>query len=173
MSINHNSEINTSNNNNILQPTMKFKQRLDFYWQSSIIYAVILLVYTSIRGLMSGNFQTFIKNDAFILLFLILITISIINLFFTKFKSNSITIGEDFIIIKNRFREKKYLLSDIYDIRFYKEKIFKTHEVLGYFKIKVKQRKRTIRLRATSYWDDELLHKKLVLLKSKLPKKVS
>lgn len=151
-----------------LEPIMEFHQRLDYYWQSNMIYAVIVLVYTSIRGLMSEDFLYFLKHDPIILLFLIIISLSLLNMVFTRFKSNSIIIADDYLIIKNRFRENKYSLNDIDDIRFYKEKIFRTREILGYFKIKVKSRKRIIRLRATSYWNDKALHKKMIMLKHKL-----
>lgn len=151
-----------------LESVMEFHQRLDYYWQSNMIYAVILLVYTSIRGLMSEDFVYFLKHDPIILLFLIIISLSLLNMFFTRFKSNSIIVADDYLIIKNRFRENRYSLNDIDDIRFYKEKIFRTREILGYFKIKVKSRKRIIRLRATSYWNDKALHKKMIMLKHKL-----
>lgn len=151
-----------------LLPEMQFEQRLDYYWQSNLIYLVVLLVYTSIRGLMAENFEVFIKNDPFILLFLIIISFSLFNLFAKKYRANCIIIGEDSIIFKNRFTQKKYNLDEIEDIRFYKEKIFKTRDVPGLFKIRVKNKKRIIRLRATSFWNDKALHKKMVLLKRKL-----
>jgi|GEM_PF-2551146 len=151
-----------------LDKIMEFGQRLDYYWQYNLIYFVILLVYTSIRGLMSDNFVIFITHDSLIMLFVIIISFSLLNLILKKYRNTSVILGEDFIIFKNRFRQKEYKLEDIEEIRFYKEKIFKTREVLGLFKIKIKNKKRIIRLRATSYWDDKALHKKLVLLKRNL-----
>ncbi len=151
-----------------LLPEMQFEQRLDYYWQSNLIYFVVLLVYTSIRGLMSENFMVFIKNDPFILLFLIIISLSLLNLLYKKYRANCIIITEESIIFKNRFAQKKYNLEDIEEIKFYREKIFKTHDVLGLFKIRVKGKKRIIRLRATSFWNDKALHKKLILLKKKI-----
>lgn len=151
-----------------LDKIMEFGQRLDYYWQYNLIYFVILLVYTSIRGLMSDNFVIFITHDSLIMLFVIIISFSLLNLILKKYRNTSVILGEDFIIFKNRFRQKEYKLEDIEEIRFYKEKIFKTREVLGLFKIKIKNKKRIIRLRATSYWDDKSLHKKLVILKRNL-----
>lgn len=151
-----------------LDKIMEFEQRLDYYWQYNLIYFVILLVYTSIRGLMSEDFVKFITHDSLIMLFLIIISFSLLNLLVKKYRKNSIIVGENFIIFKNRFRQKEYKLENIQEIRFYKEKIFKTREILGLFKIKIKNKKRIIRLRATSYWDDKALHKKLVILKRNL-----
>ncbi len=146
----------------------QFNQRLDFYWQALLIYFTMVVIYSFTRGsLLAHNFD-YILNDPLVELFGLFILVSIISYLFKYFTNRSIIIGDDFFILKNRFREKKYELSDIKKIFFGKENKMRNRDSSRIVVIKLASRRRKLRIRPAAYWDDKELFEALGKLKSKL-----
>ena len=145
-----------------------FTQRLDFYWQFLSVYVIALVIYAVFRGTIAeGTFSIVVKDPVVILLF-IFTFVSAIGLLINLYKKRVIIIGRDFIIFKNRFREKKFSRNDLLRIAFSKEKLSKFSSVLRIIKISVANRRKTIKIRPSSFWDDKELIHSLVKLKKSL-----
>jgi hypothetical protein len=149
----------------------EFSHRLDFYWQYIGVYAIVLLIYSLFRGTIEEGTFTLKVRDPIVILLVVFIVGSAIPLLISYYKQNKIIIGIDYIIFKTRFREKKYMLNEIQRINLGKERLFKMRRgAMRVVKIKLKNRIRVIRIRPSSYWNEEELLQSLIRLKKALPK---
>lgn len=156
----------------ILKPkTEKFNKRLDFYWQYTTLYLVVLLIYTVIRGTISeGKFEVVIY-DPIVVLLLIFVVASGLSLLYNYNRKLSIIIGADFIIFKSRFREKKYTISDIKAIHLGREKLLKVRRgAYKIIKIMLNGKRHVIRIRPSSFWNEDELVNAVTRLKKAINK---
>ncbi|MFP4369863.1 MAG: hypothetical protein ACLFR2_09805 [Candidatus Kapaibacterium sp.] len=135
----------------------KFTQRLDFYWQSLSAYAVILIVYALFKGTISDGTVNIVLADPIVILLAFFVLISAISLLFQVSKNREIITGEDYIIFKSRLGQKKYTIDDIQKISLGREKLFQIRGAYKVIKIKLKDRKRTLWIRPSSFWDEQEL----------------
>lgn len=152
---------NTSKNKNGV-----FTHRLDFYWQFIAVYAIALILYVLVRGSISQWTVTFVLADPLVILLCLFILGTAVGMLYNFYKKQEVIVGKDFIILRNRFREIKYTASDILKIGFSRERnrLRTTYRVI---KIKVNTRRRIIRIRPMSFWDElELVHSVLALKKN-------
>ena len=141
-----------------IQPqNQAFTRRLDFYWQSISIYAIILFLYSLLRGTIVEHKLTLSLTDPVVLLLSAIIVISSVTLAVNLYTSVKIIVGDDYIIFKSRFGEKKYSASQISKITFKREKIFQVRGAYSVIIIKLRYRSRRIRIRPSSYWDEKNL----------------
>lgn len=148
--------------------TVEFVQSIEFYWRAIAAYSIILIFYMLAFGTISeGTFAINATNPVVILLMMIIIGTAI-SMLYRFSRKRAIIMGDNFIIFKSRFKEKKYELDDIIQILFAKEKIFKSTNKKHIIKIRVKQRKLMIRIRPSSFEDDDALVKMLRDLAKKL-----
>ena len=147
-----------------------FDQRLDFYWQYMAVYAIALIIYSLLNGsIKNGELSLYLKGPIVILLSIFVVG-SIIGLLFNWYKKRSIIIYKDAIVFKNRFREKRYAVEDIIRIAFGKIRASQIRRSKGYrvIKLKVKNRRRVLKIRPGSYWNDRELINELSALKKRL-----
>jgi hypothetical protein len=158
MSINHSSE------------KIVFTKRVDFYWQFATIYAFVLLIYVILKGTYSeeGFSLTIVFVDPLFILLAVFTIFSFIGLFLGILKKHIIEIGNDFIIFKTRFRQKRYNLEEIKNITFGKSKITRFPSAHRLIKFRVKGRNRLIRIRPSSFWNEVELVESITELKRKL-----
>ncbi|MDQ1267087.1 MAG: hypothetical protein QG635_2240 [Bacteroidota bacterium] len=147
-----------------------FSQRLDFYWQSTGIYAVILIVYSVMRGSFESHYLDFVILDPIVILLSLFIIVSSISMLIMYYKSLSITISGHSLIFKSRFREKKYSETDIQRIVISNERRFKSRKKLRIIKIKLMRRKRMMKIRPSSFINEDLLVATFAGLKKSLNK---
>lgn len=145
-----------------------FSQRLDFYWQSISIYAVILVAYSLFRGTLNEGELNFYLDDPIVELLALFILGSFTVYMYKFLWLRVIEVGDDYIIFKNRFNSNKYNLDDIEDIYIGSERPFQSRNTYRVIKIKFKDKKRKIRIRPYNYWDDKLLYNQIKHLKAKL-----
>ncbi len=136
-----------------------FQQRLDFYWQFIAVYSVILLFYSLMRGSIEEGKITLVLNDPLVLLLAFFIITTSLAMLVTLYRRRKIIIGKDYIIFKNRFRQKKYSADEIIRISLGRVNRLKKRAAYRVIRIKVRKRRRAIRIRPNAYWDDkELIH---------------
>lgn len=147
-----------------------FTQRLDFYWKSISVYAIALIVYCLLRGSFNDYTFTIVLYDPVVLLITVFIIGSAISVAIQYYKRLTIILGYDFIIFKNRFKEKKYTLDQIQKIYLSKQKIMPYGKKIKVIRIKTKNRKRFIRIRPSSFWNETELVKSITNLRKLLNK---
>lgn len=134
-----------------------FYQRLDFYWQFISVYAIALFIYFFLKGLLFDATFSKIARDPVVILLAIFITGSGLALLYNIFRKRSIIVGKDFLIFRNRFSEKLYYINDIVSINIVKERIPRSRRkgVIKIIRIRIKNRKRFIRIRMSSFWNSK------------------
>jgi hypothetical protein len=150
----------------IQQKEKSFGQRLDFYWQFITAYFIVLTIYSILRGpLVNGTF-TVVLHDPVVFLMIIFTLATTLALAVQMYWKRSITVGSDYIIFKSRFREQKYLKSDIIRIAVGREKMIRMRGSVTILKISLKNRRRSLRIRPSSYWNERELVMSVIRLKS-------
>lgn len=126
------------------------KHRMDFYYQSLVIYLLFFTAYVLIKGTVGESFKS-LYNDPifyililFILIFLVIVVLNII-------RAPMIILEEDRIIFKNRFGERVVMLSDIINVKI--GRIRKRDEEMTYriIKLKLKNRRKQLKIRANDF----------------------
>ena len=127
-----------------------YRHRMDFYYQSLVIYLIFFALYVLIRGTMGESFKL-LYNDPifyilifFILVFLVIVVMNII-------RAPMIILKDDRIIFKNRFGEREVMLSDIINVKI--GRIRKRDEEMTYriIKLKLKNRRKQLKIRANDF----------------------
>lgn len=147
-----------------------FVQRLDFYWKFLSIYAIVFILYALLKGTIDDGNISIILKDPILILFAVFIIISALGLLLNWYKQRTIIIDNDSITFKSRFREKKYLDKEIIRIAFGRIKASQSRSRKSYrvIKIKAPNRRRVIKIRPMSFWDDKDLTKELMRIKKSL-----
>jgi len=126
------------------------KHRMDFYYQSLVIYLLFFAAYVLIRGTVGESFKA-LYNDPifyililFIIIFLFLVVLNII-------RSPMIILKGDRITFRNRFGERDVLFSDILSVKIGRRR--KREEEMTYriIKLKLKNRRKQLRIRANDF----------------------
>jgi len=136
-----------------------FKYNMSFYYQSTIIYFIVFVLYVIIRGEFVEDSFTLITKDPIIYFFGFIVFYSIVSLLYNVYKNRHLEISDEEISFVNRFRSKSFRINDIKWIRMSrKRKPFKKSP-LRLVGIKFKTRRRPIVLRPSDYENsDELLN---------------
>ncbi|TAL67899.1 MAG: hypothetical protein EPN82_12505 [Bacteroidetes bacterium] len=134
-----------------------FTQRLDFYWQFISVYAIALFIYFFLKGLFFDATFSKVARDPVVILLVLFITGSGLALLYNIFRKRSITVGKDYLLFSNRFSGKLFHINDIISINIVKEKIPRSRRkgVIRIIRIKIKDRKRFIRIRMSSFWNSK------------------
>ena len=144
-----------------------FTQRLDFYWQFISVYAIALFIYFFLKGLFFDTPFSKIARDPVVILLFLFIAGSGLALLYNIFRKRSITVGKDYLLFSNRFSGKLYHIYDIISINIVKERIPRSRRkgIIKIIRIKIKNRKRFIRIRMSSFWNSKEFVSALLELK--------
>ena len=157
--------------NKISEQAVTFTKILDFYWKFISVYAITLLVYIMFALLILEKEFIEIPKDPLVLLLAFFILVSGIGLLINLYRDREVIVSTNFITFKNRFIEKTYTLDDIIDIKFGRERNAKIHGDNRIIKIKVKDRRRILRIKPNTFWNDKKLVKCIANLKKSLMEK--
>ena len=95
---------------------------MSFYYQSTIIYLVVFLIYIIIRGEFVEGSYILVTKDPIIYFFGIIVLVSIIALLFNLYKNRHLEISDNAISFVNRFKTKSILLEQIAYIKLFRDK---------------------------------------------------
>lgn len=147
-----------------------YPQRLDFYYQTIAIDAIVLVLYSILRGTIEGGFVTIRLLDPISILLALFIVVTAISLLVNSIKRRFIVIGNDYIIFRVGKKERKYKFSDIERIIIKSEKSIRIRSKYKIALIKLPERKRFLRLRFSSYQNDDKLFQDIVNIKKYIEK---
>jgi len=145
----------------------RFPQRLEFYYQSIAIYSIVLLIYTLLRGTIREGELTLVLLDPISILLALFIVGTTLTMLFDLMKRREIIIINDTIIFKSGSKEKRYQADDIEKILIRQDRAFHFRSNYKTALIKVKNRKRAVRIRFSSYHNDKELIDAIIELKGK------
>jgi len=126
------------------------KYRLDFYYQSLVIYLIFFAAYVLIRGSFSESFKS-LYNDPIFYILIIFIAFFLLIVVINIIRSPMIILKSDRVEFKNRFGSREVMYDDILNIKIGKRR--KADEDITYriIKLKLKHRRRMLRIRANDF----------------------
>jgi hypothetical protein len=142
---------------NIKDESKTFAKRLDFYWQFIAVYSVALIIIALFMGSIEDGRLSLALTDPPVILLAVFVLFSVIGFFYNYYMNKKLIVGKDYIIFKSRFRERKYHTSEIARIAFARErkKSLEGAAEIRIIKIRVKNRRRVIKLRTSSFRDEQ------------------
>src|SRR5437867_10161665 len=128
-----------------------YKYRMDFYYQTLVIYFLFFIVYAIIKGSFFEEKFQLVFNDPIIFILIIFISIFLVIVVLNIIRSRQIIMKNDRIVFKNRFGGREIFFNEILNIKIVKKRIPKEHTPFKIIKLKLKNRKRLLRIRANDY----------------------
>ncbi len=128
-----------------------FKYNMSFYYQSTIIYFIIFIIYLLIRGQFAEDTYKLVTHDPIIYFLAIIVIVSLISLLYNLFKNRHLKITDNEIQYIDRFTSRTLNVNDIEYIKLGRESGRFRNIASRLIKIKVKSRKRSLQLRPNDY----------------------
>ncbi|MDR3609866.1 MAG: hypothetical protein P4L27_04845 [Ignavibacteriaceae bacterium] len=145
-----------------------YKYNMSFYYQSTIIYLVVFMIYVIIRGEFIEGSYILVTKDPIIYFFGIIVLVSIISLLYNLYKNRHIEFSDREISFVNRFKTKSVQLENIAYIKLFKEKDGNSNRAFRLIRIILKNRKRPLIIRPYDYENENDLINELQALKNKV-----
>lgn len=146
-----------------------FKYKLDFYYQSALIYLVTLILYGGIRGNFVEKKFEYVLSDPLMYVIVFFVLMSFVALILNRFRNRRLIIAGETIVFKNRWHERKITISDIDWIHIGREMGVKTSGRFQVIMFKLKGRRRVIRIRVGRYEREKELVNEMHRLAEKIP----
>ena len=145
-----------------------FKYNMSFYYQSTIIYFIVFIIYVVVRGEFVENSFKLITKDPIIYFFAIIVFVSLVSLLYNLYKNRHLEIVGDRILFIDRFKTKFFTIDQIDKIKISRPRRRLNNRAFRTVKIKLKNRRRQVLIRPYDYENDEELLNKLHEIKEKL-----
>jgi hypothetical protein len=137
-----------------------FKYKLDFYYQSALIYLITMVLYGGIRGsFVEAKFE-YVLNDPLMYVIIIFVVVALVALLINRLRNRRLIITDDAIIFRHRWAEHRIPIADIEWMHIGREALVETggkHQVVV-FKLKNKRRIYRVRIgryeREKELWSD-------------------
>jgi len=131
----------------------KYKSRLDFYYNSLIIYFIFFVAYTLIRGEFSREKFSILLNDPIIYVIIIFMIFLLLALISNAIRAKTLIFTADKIILKNRFGQRELNKSEILLVKFSRERKRRSEDksLIRIVKLKLISRKRLLRIRVSEF----------------------
>lgn len=136
-----------------------FKYKLDFYYQSALIYLGTLFLYGGIRGsFVEAEFKYMLK-DPLMYVIILFVLISLVSLFLNMARNRRLIITHDAVIFKHHWDERRIPVQDIEWMHIGRETGVRTSGRFQVILIKLKEKRRAYRIRVGRYErEKELVH---------------
>lgn len=125
---------------------------MSFYYQSTIIYFIVFVIYLIIRGQFVEGFYSVVTRDPIIYFLGIIVLISLISLLQNLYKNKYLQISEDGIHFIDRYRKRTFLFKDVDAIKistFIRKRL--NNKAFQLIRIKLNNRRRPLIIRPYDY----------------------
>ena len=150
-----------------------YKYKMSFYYQSTIIYFVVFVLYLVIRGEFVEDSFTLIINDPILYFLALIVIFSILVLLYNLLLNKHIEITENSIAFIDRFKERRFDKNQLVFIKFFRQRRSTKPKSLRIVRIKIENRLRPIMFRISDYEKEDDLHNDLMELKTALELKTA
>jgi len=157
-----------SKNGNVINT---FRYNTSFYYQSTIIYLIVFVLYLVIRGEFVEHSYTVVTKDPVLYLLAIVVLVSVIAMLYNLFLNKHIEFSEDKISFINRFKTRSINIDQINQIRFSRQRRAINSRAFRTIRIKINSRIRPILIRISDYENQDVLLSRFEELKTKVEKK--
>ena len=153
------------------EQTKTFKYKLDFYYQSALIYLVTLILYGAIRGNFVEQRFEYVLNDPLMYIIIVFVLLSFVALFANLVRNRRLVLSETAIVFKTRWRERRIEVADIEWMHIGREARVQTGGRFQVIVFKLKRRRRVVRIRVGRYERDRELVQEITRFASRVPAK--
>ncbi len=126
------------------------RHRMDFYYQSLVIYLIFFAAYVLIRGTVGESFRS-LYNDPIFYILILFIIIFLFIVVMNIIRAPMIILKGDRIIFKNRFGEREVMLSDIINVKIGRIRKHDEETTYRIIKLKLKNRRKQLKIRANDF----------------------
>ncbi len=148
-----------------------FKYKLDFYYQSTLIYLVTLILYGGIRGNFVEQKFEYVLNDPLMYVIVFFVLMSLVVLVLNYIRNRRLIIAGDTLVFKNRWHERRVSVADIEWIHIGREAGVKTSGWFQVIMFKLKERRRVVRIRVGRYEREKELVDEMRHIAAQIPKR--
>ncbi len=147
-------------NNNIENKRKIFKYNMSFYYKSTLIYFVVLVLYVVIRGeFVEDSFKLIVK-DPLLYFLAIIVVITLLSLFYNLIRNKHIEIDEEEISFVDRFKTRSFKINQVKYIKFTRQRRTVNTKEFKNVRLKINSRIRPILVRLSDYENqDELFER--------------
>lgn len=148
-----------------------FRYKLDFYYQSALIYLVTLIVYGGIRGsFVEAKFE-YVLNDPLMYVIVAFVLISFVALALNAVRNRRLVVTEDALVFKNRFHERRIAVKEIEWMHVGREARVQTGGRFQVIVFKLKDLRRLFRVRVGRYERDRELVEEMNRIAAMVPRR--
>jgi hypothetical protein len=155
-------------NTDVVNTGKKFRYNMSFYYQSTIIYFVVFILYVVIRGEFVENSYKLITKDPIIYFFAIIVSVSLVSLLYNLYINKYLEISKEKISFVNRFAAKSFLVDELTEIKISHPRRQARNRAFRLIRIKLKYRRRPVIIRPYDYENEEELINMFLELREKL-----
>jgi hypothetical protein len=148
-----------------------FKYKLDFYYLSTLIYLVTLILYGGIRGNFVEKKFEYVLTDPLMYVIVFFVLMSLVTLVLNFLRNRRLIIVGDTIVFKNRWRERRLSASDMEWIHIGREVGVQTSGMFQVIMFKIKGRRRVVRIRVGRYEREKELVGEMQRIGMHIPKR--
>lgn len=125
---------------------------MSFYYQSTIIYFVVFLLYLIIRGEFIEDSFKLVTKDPIIYFLGIIVLISILSLLYNLYKNKHLQIAEDGIHFIDRFKKRSFLYTEMESVKISKSRTERiSNKPFRLIRVKLNNRGRLLLIRPYDY----------------------
>ncbi len=136
-----------------------FTYKLDFYYQSALIYLSTLILYGGIRGNFVEQKFEYVLNDPIMYIIIFFVVVSFVTLALNMLRNRRLILTPDAIIFRHRWLDRRIAVADIEWMHIGRELGVQTGGRFQAIVFKIKGKRRFIRIRVGRYErEKELLH---------------
>lgn len=148
-----------------------FKYKLDFYYQSALLYLVTMILYGLIRGNLVEDKFEYVLTDPLMYVIVFFVVMSLVALLLNYIRARRLILTDEAIIFKNRFHERHIRIRDVEWIHIGREARVQTGGRFQVVVLKLKHRRRFVRIRIGRYERDKDLLAEMNRIGGIVPKK--
>lgn len=148
-----------------------FRYKLDFYYQSALIYLLTLIVYGGIRGnFVEAKFE-YVLNDPLMYVIVFFVLMSLVTLALNALRNRRLVIAHDAIIFRHRWNERRIGIDEMEWMHIGREAGVQTGGRFQVVVFKIKERRRLYRIRVGRYERERDLIHEMHALAARVPKR--
>lgn len=147
-----------------------FKYNMSFYYKSTIIYFIVLILYGLIRGeFIEDSFRLITQDPILYFLAIILIT-SVAALAYNLIRNMYVEVSDEGIVFADRFKSKSYKIDQIKKIKFSRQVRTSNSPAFRTARIKMNAKVRPVLIRFSDFENQDELLLRIEELKSQIEK---
>jgi hypothetical protein len=146
-----------------------FTYKLDFYYQSALIYLVTLILYGGIRGNFVEKKFEYVLNDPIMYVIVFFVLISFVSLGLNFLRNRRLIVGSDAIVFRHRWQEFRVPVEAIEWMHIGREARVQTGGRFQVIVFKLKNRRRLVRIRVGRYERERELVAEMTRLAALVP----